>query len=135
MQVPVNADEYLLHEVLRLLPITNRPKNEVQQSSLIPFDQLLERPLLAAEKRSNNRRVVQRAQPFSDSRSRQRYRSLDCDVSHGLTPVIAQKMPASDGTEFVLCTSTGFRVPGKARAMPYVPNVGRSGPSSYKSIR
>jgi hypothetical protein len=83
MQVPVNPDEHLLHEILRLFSITNRPIDEIQQSSLISFHQLLERSLLAAEKRSNNRRVVQRAQPFSDSRARQRYRSLDCDVSHG----------------------------------------------------
>src|SRR5688500_7369016 len=135
MQVTVYPDELRLHEVLRLLSITDRPIDEVQQSSLISLDQLLERPLLAAEKRSNNRRVVQRAQPFSDSRSRQRYRSLDCDVSHGLTPVIAQEMPASDGTEFVSCTSTGFRGPRKARAVPYVPNVDHCGLNRYKSIR
>src|SRR5687768_16118617 len=115
MQVPVNPDEHLLHEVLRLLPITDRPVDEVQQSSLIPLDQLLERPLLAAEKRSNNRRVVQRAQPFSDSRARQRYRSLDCDVSHGSTPVISSESPASDGTDFGCRTSSRFRLVGKAR--------------------
>src|SRR5688500_19949285 len=133
MQVTVYPDELRLHEVLRLLSITDRPIDEVQQSSLIPLDQLLERPVLAAEKRSNNRRVVQRAQPFSDSRSRQRYRSLDCDVSHGLTPVIAREMPASDGTEFVSCTSTGFRVPDKARGVPHETNVGCNYVNGYRS--
>jgi hypothetical protein len=57
----MNPDEHLLHEVFRFLAIPDRSVNEVQETGLVPLYQFLERSLLAAEKRSYNRRVVQRA--------------------------------------------------------------------------
>jgi len=57
----MNPDEHLLYEVLRLFAIPDRSVNEVQETGLVSLYQFLERSLLAAEKRSNNRRVVQRA--------------------------------------------------------------------------
>src|SRR6185503_10628004 len=54
MNVAVDANENFLNQILGLLPIADRTVNEVQQSSLIPFDQLLERALLAAEEGTNH---------------------------------------------------------------------------------
>ena len=43
MQMPVDPHESLLNEILRAVPISDRPVDEVQQAVVIAPDQLLER--------------------------------------------------------------------------------------------
>ena len=81
MNVPIHPDEHLLNEVLRLFSITDRAVDEVQETRLIPLDELLERTLLAAEERCNHGRIILGPESFSCRRSRQR-RALHCELSH-----------------------------------------------------
>ena len=41
MQVPVNPDENLLHEVFSSFPVANRSIDEVEKARLVALDQLL----------------------------------------------------------------------------------------------
>src|SRR5687768_3423966 len=54
MQVPVDPDEYFLHQVLRLLAVTDRTVDEVQQTCLITRYQLGKGTLLATEESSHD---------------------------------------------------------------------------------
>src|SRR5688572_2565529 len=49
MKMPVHANEHFLNQILRFLPITDRPVNEVQQASLVPLHQLRERSFLSPQ--------------------------------------------------------------------------------------
>src|SRR5690349_9128982 len=68
MQVPIDPDKNFLHQILRLLPVTDRSIYEIQQAGLISVDQLRKSPLLATKKRSYDRRVVHRAQLLANTR-------------------------------------------------------------------
>ena len=81
MDVSIHPNENLLNEVLGLLAIADRPVDEVQKTRLIAFDDLLERALLASEKRSDYRSVIQGPKPFSRRHTRQR-RTFNSDLSH-----------------------------------------------------
>src|SRR5262249_9934230 len=81
MEVAVYADEDLLDEILRPLPVADRPVDEVQKPRLISLDQFGERALLSSEERPDDGRVVQRLESLT-CRASQR-RPFDCDFSHG----------------------------------------------------
>src|SRR6185503_4424697 len=86
MDVPVDPDEDLLNEILRLFPIADRAVDEVQQPRLIALDELLKRPLLASEKRRHDCAVVLRPKSLSNCRACQRL--LDCELSHCMPPLM-----------------------------------------------
>ena len=65
MNVPVDADEDFLDEILGLLAIADRAVDEVQETRLVSLDQLLEGALFAAEKRGHDARVVLRLELLS----------------------------------------------------------------------
>ena len=94
MQVPVDTDEDLLHQVLRLLPIPDRAIDEVEQARLVALHQLLERTLLSPQKRCDDRCVVHRVQLFADRRPLLG-NPLHCGVSHGSHPRYLRKGHAS----------------------------------------
>jgi hypothetical protein len=54
VKVPVNPNEDLLNEILRLLAVTNRAIYEVQEACLIPFHQLGERSFLTPKERGDD---------------------------------------------------------------------------------
>src|SRR5688572_19422354 len=60
VQMPVHPNEDLLHQILGLFPIADRPVDEVQESRLVALDEFLESTPLAPEKGSHYRRIVQR---------------------------------------------------------------------------
>src|SRR5687767_4482514 len=57
VQVPVHADENLLHEVLRPLPVADGAEYEVQETSLVALDELLKSSLLPAQKCPHHPRI------------------------------------------------------------------------------
>src|SRR4029079_4677420 len=83
--VSLYSDEDFLERVLRLLPIADRPIDEVQQPGLIALYELLKRTLLSAEERGYDRGIILRAELFSNGRARKR-RPLECDLSHLTMP-------------------------------------------------
>src|SRR6476619_5717567 len=94
MKVAVDADEDLLNQIFRLLAITDRAVDEVQQARLIPLHELLEGALLSPKKRRDDFDVVHRAKLFADRLARLGD-PLHCDVSHVLNPQCLRKGYAS----------------------------------------
>jgi hypothetical protein len=50
VQVAIDTDERLLHEILSPFPIPNRPVDEIQEALVIPVHQLSECPGLPVQK-------------------------------------------------------------------------------------
>src|SRR5690606_18659849 len=61
-QMAVDPHIDLLYQVLRALPITDRPIDEVQETPLIPLDDDGERALISVEEARHERGVVQSPQ-------------------------------------------------------------------------
>src|SRR5688500_3736008 len=66
MQVAVDANEHLLHEILSAIAVADRSIYEVQQSGLIPLDELREGALLSSEESRDDRRVVCLSELFTN---------------------------------------------------------------------
>src|SRR5687767_1642333 len=86
VQVPVHADENLLHEVLRSFPVADGAEHEVQKTSLVPLDELLKRSLLPAQKCPHDPRIIHGMQPFSNGCTLRRHGVLQRDFSHWSVP-------------------------------------------------
>src|SRR5918992_616482 len=67
--MPVHADEDFLDQIFSALAITYRPIDEVDEPSLIPLNQLIERALLAAEERRDHSSVVHQPELVANSGS------------------------------------------------------------------
>src|SRR5829696_3412035 len=86
VKVPVYPDEHLLNEILRLLPVTDRAIYEIQETRLIPVDQLRKCSLFSAQERRNHARIIHGAKLFPDTRSLLPYCMLTSDYCHDTTP-------------------------------------------------
>src|SRR6266849_8125302 len=54
MQVAIDANENLLHQIFRLFPVPNRAVHEVQETRLVACDQFREGALLSTKEGSND---------------------------------------------------------------------------------
>ena len=65
LQVPVHADERLLHEILTPLTISDGPVDEVDEPLVVTANQLTKSPGIAIERRLHDFRIAQLTEPQS----------------------------------------------------------------------
>jgi hypothetical protein len=82
MDVPVHAHEHFLDQVFSALTITRRAIHEIQQTILVPVDQLVESTLLTFEESTHYPTIVQLAKSLSRSRTRRNFNRTKSCVSH-----------------------------------------------------
>ena len=62
MEMPIYADEGLLDQVLRAIPVADRPVDEVQETRLVALGELVEGMASAVQVLRYKRRVIQLSQ-------------------------------------------------------------------------